>query len=108
MPFLQYRQVKGIFSVSAAFDLHISVLCSCDGTFTSSCDPSRFYTSITNILNNAGRGDLVDYMTTYMVSNSESPEKFWEHEWNNHGTCYSTLTPACYLSVSPTGQDVSS
>jgi len=74
----------------------------CDGTFTSSCDPSRFYPSITNILNNAGRSDLVDYMTTYMVSNSESPEKFWEHEWNTHGTCYSTLGPSC---ISPAGQD---
>jgi len=77
----------------------------CDGTYTSNCDPSRFYTSITNILNNAGRADLVDYMGTYMVSNDESPEKFWEHEWNNHGTCYSTLAPACYWSASPTGQD---
>jgi len=76
----------------------------CDGTFSSSCDPSRFYSSITDILNNAGRSDLVDYMTTYMVSNSESPEKFWEHEWNTHGTCYSTLGPSCYSS-STTGQD---
>ncbi|KAF9507049.1 hypothetical protein BS47DRAFT_1304524 [Hydnum rufescens UP504] len=77
----------------------------CDGTFSSNCDRSRFYSSITNILNNAGRSDLVNYLTTYMVSNSESPEAFWEHEWDTHGTCYSTLKPSCF-SPYTTGQEV--
>jgi Ribonuclease T2 family len=80
---------------------------SCDGTLSESCDPSRSYPSITNILNNAGRSDLVGYMMTYMVSTSESSEAFWENEWSTHGTCYSTLAPGC-ISSGATGQDVSS
>lgn len=35
-------------------------------------------------------------MQTYWLSDSESSEKFWEHEWAAHGTCVSTLDPDCY------------
>ncbi len=35
-------------------------------------------------------------MNTYWVSNNESPEAFWEHEWATHGTCYSTLQTECF------------
>jgi len=42
----------------------------CDGTFSENCDPSRDYTNIGDILNNAGRQDLVSYMTTYMQADS--------------------------------------
>ncbi|KAK1059400.1 Ribonuclease T2 precursor (RNase T2), partial [Friedmanniomyces endolithicus] len=51
----------------------------CDGTYDSSCDPSRAYTNITQILQAAGANDLVSYMQTYWVSNSGTPESFWEH-----------------------------
>lgn len=39
------------------------------------------------------------------VSNSGTPEDFWEHEWGKHGTCVSTLDPDCYTSYT-TGQEV--
>ncbi|KAK0262106.1 hypothetical protein B0A54_05056 [Friedmanniomyces endolithicus] len=74
----------------------------CDGTYDSSCDPSRAYTNITQILQAAGANDLVSYMQTYWVSNSGTPESFWEHEWSKHGTCISTLDPNCYTSYQPT------
>ncbi|KAH9812186.1 putative RNase T2 family protein [Teratosphaeria destructans] len=74
----------------------------CDGTYQSSCDESRAYTNITDILNAAGRSDLVDYMTTYWVSDSDSDESFWEHEWSKHGTCISTFDPDCYTNYQPT------
>jgi len=36
-----------------------------------------------------------------------SNEAFWEHEWDTHGTCLSTLQPACIPPGSPAGTDVS-
>ncbi|QSZ35810.1 hypothetical protein DSL72_006932 [Monilinia vaccinii-corymbosi] len=77
----------------------------CDGTYDSNCDSSRQYSSITNILKNAGQTSLLSYMNTYWVSDSESNELFWEHEWNKHGTCISTLDPSCYSSYT-TGAEV--
>ncbi|KAF8313979.1 ribonuclease T2 [Clavulina sp. PMI_390] len=76
----------------------------CDGTYSESCDSSRDYTDIGTILKNAGRTDLFTFMTNYMQSNSESNEAFWEHE-STHGTCVSTLAPACIPSGSATGTD---
>lgn len=35
-------------------------------------------------------------MNSYWLSDSESPEEFWEHEWSKHGTCISTIEPSCY------------
>lgn len=43
-------------------------------------------------------------MEDYWLSNSESSEAFWEHEWSTHGTCVSTLEPSCYSSYT-TGQE---
>ncbi|CZR60563.1 related to Ribonuclease Trv [Phialocephala subalpina] len=68
----------------------------CDGTYSESCDKSRAYTDITTLLQNAGQTDTLSYMQTYWLSDDESDEKFWEHEWGTHGTCISTLDPSCY------------
>jgi ribonuclease T2 len=68
----------------------------CDGTYSENCDSSRAYKDITQLLTNAGETDTLDYMQTYWISNDESNEAFWEHEWATHGTCISTLDPACY------------
>ncbi|KAB8299782.1 hypothetical protein EYC80_000034 [Monilinia laxa] len=77
----------------------------CDGTYDSNCDSSREYPSITNILTAAGETSLLSYMNTYWVSDDSSNEVFWEHEWNKHGTCISTLEPSCYSSYT-TGAEV--
>ncbi|KAM0316695.1 hypothetical protein ACHAO8_002980 [Botrytis cinerea] len=77
----------------------------CDGTYDSSCDTSREYSSITNILSAAGQTSLLSYMNTYWVSDDSTNEVFWEHEWNKHGTCISTLEPSCYSSYT-TGAEV--
>ncbi|CAK1365461.1 unnamed protein product [Cercospora beticola] len=74
----------------------------CDGTYEANCDDRRAYTNITQILQAAGKQDLVDYMNTYWQSNSGSAETFWEHEWGKHGTCISTLEPDCYTDYKPT------
>ena len=68
----------------------------CDGTYSESCDTKRAYTNITQLLEAAGDTSTLDYMQTYWVSDDESNEAFWDHEWETHGTCISTLSPSCY------------
>ncbi|KAF4635847.1 hypothetical protein G7Y89_g2229 [Cudoniella acicularis] len=41
-------------------------------------------------------------MNTYWVDINGNDESFWEHEWEKHGTCISTLNPSCYTSYIPT------
>lgn len=73
----------------------------CDGSYQSDCDPSRAYTDITGILQDQGRTQLLSYMSEYWVSNDESSEAFWEHEWATHGTCVNTIDPSCYTDYQP-------
>lgn len=68
----------------------------CDGTYSENCDSSRAYTNITQILKAAGATATLDYMQTYWLSDDESDEAFWDHEWETHGTCMSTLATDCY------------
>jgi ribonuclease T2 len=77
----------------------------CDGTYDSNCDSSRDYSSITSILKDAGETALLTYMDTYWVSDDGTAESFWEHEWDKHGTCISTLETKCYTDYE-TGDEV--
>ncbi|KAK2754032.1 ribonuclease T2-like [Arachnomyces sp. PD_36] len=73
----------------------------CDGTFDQNCDRDRHYTNITDILNAAGREELVDFMSTYWKDYRGNDEYLWQHEWNKHGTCVSTLETKCYADYVP-------
>ena len=73
----------------------------CDGTYDAYCDNSRNYTNITQILQAAGKADLLTYMNTYWKDYQGNDEVFWEHEWGKHGTCISTLDPKCYTGYTP-------
>jgi ribonuclease T2 len=42
-------------------------------------------------------------MNTYWKDYQGNDESFWEHEWDKHGTCISTLDPKCYSGY--TGQE---
>jgi ribonuclease T2 len=68
----------------------------CDGTYSAFCDPAREYTNITAILKSYGKTELLEYMQKYWKAYDGNDEGFWEHEWNKHGTCISTLEPSCY------------
>ncbi|KFY97094.1 hypothetical protein V498_02276 [Pseudogymnoascus sp. VKM F-4517 (FW-2822)] len=73
----------------------------CDGTYDANCDPSREYSNITAILNSFGKTDLLTYMDTNWKDYQSDDESFWEHEWNKHGTCISTLDTTCYDDYKP-------
>jgi len=45
-------------------------------------------------------------MNTYWKDYRGHDESLWEHEWNKHGTCISTLSPACYASYVPQAEVV--
>ncbi|KAI9934581.1 hypothetical protein ASPWEDRAFT_116974 [Aspergillus wentii DTO 134E9] len=68
----------------------------CDGGYGEHCDDSREVDDIESVLKDQGRTELLDYMQTYWISDSESNNKFWAHEWNTHGTCVNTIDPSCY------------
>ncbi|KAJ5167486.1 Ribonuclease T2 [Penicillium canariense] len=73
----------------------------CDGTYQSSCDSSRAYTNITDILEAQDRTELLSYMQQYWLDINGDDESFWAHEWGKHGTCINTITPSCYTSYTP-------
>lgn len=67
----------------------------CDGSFDQFCAPSREVQNITQILQQHGENELLDWMHTFWKDNTGNDESFWEHEFNKHGTCISTLEPQC-------------
>ncbi|KAJ7654830.1 ribonuclease T2 [Mycena rosella] len=77
----------------------------CDGTFDSTCDPSRAYTDLGGLLTAQGSSDTLDFMNTYWKDIDGSDESFWEHEWSKHGTCMSTLDVKCLPSGSAKGAE---
>lgn len=77
----------------------------CNGGFDQFCDRKRQYSNISLILVDSGRGDLLDYMSEYWKDFRGDDANLWQHEWNKHGTCVSTLEPRCYKDQLPQ-QDV--
>lgn len=73
----------------------------CDGTYDAYCDASRQYTNVTDILQSFGATDLLNYMNVYWKDYKGNDESFWEHEFNKHGTCISTLETKCYTDYEP-------
>lgn len=73
----------------------------CDGTYEQFCDASRELTNITQVLQAAGQNDLLSYMGVYWKDYQGNDESFWEHEYNKHGTCISSLEPQCFNNYYP-------
>lgn len=82
------------FGVADSFGIHGLWPDKCSGRYVENCDRRRDYSAY-EISRQLPDG-LRSYMETYWVSNDESPEDFWAHEWRQHGTCVSTLEPSCF------------
>jgi ribonuclease T2 len=93
---VQFWDTNPVTGPSNSWTIHGLWPNNCDGTYSENCDKTRAFKNITQILTAAGDTATLDFMQTYWVSNSESGEAFWEHEWETHGTCMSTLATDCY------------
>ncbi|EER29222.1 Ribonuclease Trv, putative [Coccidioides posadasii C735 delta SOWgp] len=78
----------------------------CDGSFEQYCDKNREYKNVTDILQSHGKEHLLEYMSTYWKDWKGNDENLWEHEWNKHGTCISTLETRCYSGYKPQAEVV--
>ena len=66
----------------------------CDGTYEQYCDKSMEVSNVSAIIQ-AHDSALLAEMQTYWKDYQGDDESLWEHEFNKHGTCYSTLKPTC-------------
>lgn len=73
----------------------------CDGTYAEYCAPKREYSNISCILEAYGKTELLKYMEKYWPDYQGDDNEFWSHEWDAHGTCYTTLQPHCFKNYSP-------
>ncbi|KAJ6083223.1 hypothetical protein N7467_007358 [Penicillium canescens] len=73
----------------------------CAGGFDQFCDSRRKYSNISLIIVDSGRGDLLEYMSEYWKDFRGDDSNLWQHEWNKHGTCVSTLETHCYEDYIP-------
>ncbi|KIL64343.1 hypothetical protein M378DRAFT_24615 [Amanita muscaria Koide BX008] len=103
---VQFWDWKPAVGPSDSWTIHGLWADNCDGSFPpGACDPSREYTDITGLLTSQGASDTLSIMQNYWKDNQERTEHFWQHEWANHGTCYSTLEPTCLPDGSPRGAE---
>ncbi|KAF7365959.1 Ribonuclease Le37 [Mycena venus] len=79
----------------------------CNLSFQEDCDPSRAYTGISGLLTAQGASSTLSFMNTFWKNdpNDGSDEELWEHEWETHGTCMSTLDVSCLPAGSPKGAE---
>ncbi|KAJ1960946.1 hypothetical protein GGI12_003521 [Dipsacomyces acuminosporus] len=93
---LVQQWVKGL-GPSRQFTLHGLWPDTCTGgqTGSSGCDSSRSYSDVGSIIQSVNPS-LYDQLNTYWPSYKGDNSAFWSHEWTKHGTCVTTLDPACY------------
>ncbi|ORZ00360.1 ribonuclease T2-like protein [Syncephalastrum racemosum] len=59
------------------------------------CDRTRRSNAIGPIVKHLAP-DVYQRMRVFWPSYKDNDNWFWSHEWTKHGTCVSTLRPACY------------
>lgn len=67
----------------------------CDGTYAQFCDSSLRVNSVADIISQWDE-NLLTEMNRLWKDYRGNDENLWLHEYNKHGTCYSTIKPTCY------------
>ncbi|KAJ3484314.1 hypothetical protein NLI96_g5730 [Meripilus lineatus] len=101
----QFWDTQPVTGPSDSWTIHGLWPDNCDGSFDQNCDSSRNYRNLDKLLSSQGAEDVLEFMNEYWVDLDGRNEKFWEHEWSKHGTCYSTLQPSCLPEGSPKGAE---
>lgn len=79
------------------FTLHGLWPDNCDGSYEQFCDNKlNIHEDVTKILQDANETVLLDKMNKYWKNFNGKDEELWVHEFNKHGTCMTTIKPACY------------
>lgn len=68
----------------------------CAGGYQQFCNPSWQVSDITSTLQALGYDKLLETMQTNWKNMGGNDESLWQHEFAKHGTCMSTVNPACY------------
>lgn len=83
----------------------------CSYGYPQFCDPSleinpngEIIRSI--IVDQFGDEELYNNMSYSWKDYHGKDSSFWAHEYNKHGTCFSTIKPSCYLSKAPKNQNL--
>ncbi|EER30253.1 hypothetical protein CTRG_06037 [Candida tropicalis MYA-3404] len=66
---------------------------SCDSSLTIDNSGSTLQDIIVDQFNDQ---ELYDNLSKYWKDINGDDHQFWAHEWNKHGTCFSTIKPSCY------------
>lgn len=79
------------------FTLHGLWPDNCDGSYEQFCGPSKDYIhQPRQILEAAGEEELLAEMDRVWKNFNGNDASLWEHEYNKHATCMSTLKSSCY------------
>lgn len=78
----------------------------CDGTYDTYCHMTPQFSNITAVLEHYDQQELLEFMDRYWIAASGPNSHLWAHEYNKHGTCINTLSPACYGSSYASGIEV--
>lgn len=77
----------------------------CDGSFEQFCDPKLEISDVASIIQDFDP-ELLKEMKLLWKDFRGQDENLWKHEYNKHGTCYSTLKPSCYGPTAKKNQHV--
>lgn len=70
--------------LSTGFNIHGLWPSDTSGSYPSNCNGGSFFVS----------SSTEELLETCWLSDSGSPQSFWEHEWSKHGTCVQPATTA--------------